>query len=169
MIGKIIVISTRQNMSNSDEVSEYDDNNIQLNSNSQNNYNDGDDYDDDDDDDEEETNLQLIYRNNEKEQVNINTKNMVKREVKKRIWPSLKFADLDSLKSQGLFEKGNVLHELLIGLNKAGNTNCEKARFWNTYVQDVIETLSVLKSTASNNVRISILKGMLLCLWEYDC
>jgi hypothetical protein len=86
---------------------------------------------------------------------------MVKREVKKRIWPTLKFADLDILKTQGLFEKGNVLNELLIGLNKTGSTKCERARFWNTYVQDVIETLSVLKSTASNNVRISVLKGML--------
>ena len=109
--------------------------------------------------DEEEEKLQLVYRNNEKEDSNENTQNIVRRELKNRVWPHVKFVDSDTLKMQELFEQGNILNELLIGMNKTSYSKCERARFWNTYRPLVVESMSILKSTTSNYMRMTVLKG----------
>jgi hypothetical protein len=109
---------------------------------------------------EEDEKLQLIYRNNEKEDTNDNTQNIVRRELKNRVWPHVKFVDNNALKMQDLFEQGNILNELLIGMNKTSYSKCERAKFWNTYRQVVVENMSTLKSTAANCMRMTVLKGM---------
>jgi hypothetical protein len=109
--------------------------------------------------DGESERLNKIYQNNIMEELNENTRDMVRQEIKKRIWPYTKFTTLELVKGVDLNEEGTFLYEVLVGLNRLRSSKCDKLMFWNRYGREVVEVLTNLKCNVGTGVKGAVVKG----------
>jgi len=111
--------------------------------------------------------LNEIYQKNIKEEMNQNTKELVRKVIKKRIWPNTKFTTSDLVNSVNLMEEGTFLHEVLTGLNLLHYSKCKRLMFWNCYSSEVMDVLSNLKCCVGTGIKSAITKGIVKVLYIY--
>jgi hypothetical protein len=109
--------------------------------------------------DGESERINKIYQNNIMEELNENTRDMVRQEIKKRIWPDTKFTTLELVKGVDLNEDGTFLHEVLVGLNRLRTSKCNKLMFWNRYGREVVDVLTNLKCNVGTGIKGAVVKG----------
>jgi len=109
--------------------------------------------------------LNEIYQKNIKEEMNQNTKDLVRKVIKKRIWPNTKFTTYDLVNSVSLTEEGTFLHEVLTGLNLLHYSKCKRLMFWNCYSAEVMDVLSNLKCCVGTGIKGAIIKGIVQVLY----
>jgi hypothetical protein len=103
--------------------------------------------------------LNQIYKNNLKEELNNNTRDLVRKEIRKRIWMNTKFTTMDIVNSVSLTDEGTFLYEILIGLNKLQYSECERLMFWNRYGKEVVDMLASIRCNVTTMIKSGVLKG----------
>ena len=103
--------------------------------------------------------LSRIFQLNETEQLNNCVLFQVRRTVRERIFPFLKFCNETVLRMVKLDEKDNLLHLLLADLNRLDDDLNTRARFWLTYKNEIKNILIVRKTEVSNMMKVMVFDG----------
>ena len=131
------------------------------------------DYDDNDDDpssDEDEeviqtnqniqhtpahitTEVTRIFQQNIKEEKNQMTVLQIRRTVREKIFPYLKFTNEFVLRQMKLREQNNMVHYLLQDLNRLDDDDISRAKFWLTYKSEVKSVLTTRKTEVANQMK----------------
>jgi hypothetical protein len=109
--------------------------------------------------------LNQIYKQNLKEELNLNTRDLVRKEIRKRIWSNTKFTNMDIVNNVCLTEEGTFLNEILIGLNKLQYSECERLMFWNRYGKEVVDMLATIRCNVSTMMKAGVLKGEIFFIY----
>jgi len=79
--------------------------------------------------------------------------NMVKKQIKERIWPYTKFTTIDIIHENEWNEEGNYLHHILKGMNLLSYSRVQRVRFWLRYGKVVLEVLSACKCNVAGGIK----------------
>ena len=124
--------------------------------------NNGDDYDEESvDDNENNTNnnsneaqeIANIFRQNIKEIKADLTTMQVRRTTRDRIFPIMKFTTEEILRDIKLRSENNILHFLLQDLNRLGDNDKTRAKFWLAYKSEVKSVLTTRKTEVCNQMK----------------
>jgi hypothetical protein len=84
--------------------------------------------------------------------------NMVKKQIKERIWPYTKFTTIDIIHENEWNEEGNYLHHILKGMNLLSYSRVQRVRFWLRYGKVVLEVLSACKCNVAGGIKKSVVQ-----------
>lgn len=104
--------------------------------------------------------LAEIYRKKIKVEEDPQKTEQIKRIIREEIWPETKFSDMKVIEDINLNEEGTLLDIILTSLNEEGMCKVDKLKFWNRYGRMVPEVLKIDKASASENLKLAVLKGM---------
>ena len=85
------------------------------------------------------------------------THDIVKQQIKERIWPRTKFSTIDVIDETEWNEEGNYLHHKLTGMNFLSCNRVKILRFWLRYGEVVLEVLSACECNVVSGIKISAL------------
>ena len=99
-----------------------------------------------------------VYQLNDKMEHDEHVYNMVKKQIKTRIWPYTKFSTVDIINETECYEEGNYLHLILTGMNLLSYNRVQRVRFWLRYGKVVLEVLSVCKCNVASGLKKSVVQ-----------
>ena len=77
----------------------------------------------------------------------------VRRTIRDRIFPLMKFTSESILRQVKIKEEHNILHKLLQDLNRLDDDDMTRAKFWLTYKSEVKNVLTTRKTEVSNQMK----------------
>ena len=83
----------------------------------------------------------------------------VKKTIREKIFPMLKFVNDDILRTVKLKEKNNMIHLLLQDLNRIDDSDSKRAMFWLAYRKEIKGVLTTRKTEVSNQMKDSVISG----------
>ena len=83
----------------------------------------------------------------------------VKKTIRERIFPMIKFVDNDILKTIKLREHNNIIHFMLQDLNRLDDDDVKRAKFWLAYQKEIKTVLTTRKTEVSNQMKDTVLTG----------
>ena len=99
------------------------------------------------------TEVTRIFQQNIKEEKNQMTVLQIRRTVRDKIFPYLKFTNEFVLRQMKLREENNMVHYLLQDLNRLDDDDISRAKFWLTYKSEVKSVLTTRKTEVSNQMK----------------
>ena len=99
-----------------------------------------------------------VYQLNDKMEHDDHVYDMVKKQVKERIWPYTKFSTIDIINETEWNEEGNYLHHILKGMNLLSYNRVQRVRFWLRYGKVVLEVLSSCKCNVASGIKKSVVQ-----------
>lgn len=103
------------------------------------------------------TEITRIFQQNIKEQKNQMTVLQIRRTVREKIFPFMKFTNDYVLRKMKLREHNNMVHFLLQDLNRLDDDDISRAKFWLTYKNEVKSVLTTRKTEVANQMKIEVL------------
>ena len=103
------------------------------------------------------TEIMQIFQQNIKEQKNQMTVLQIRRTVREKIFPFMKFTNDYVLRKMKLREHNNMVHFLLQDLNRLDDDDISRAKFWLTYKNEVKSVLTTRKTEVANQMKIEVL------------
>ena len=94
-----------------------------------------------------------IFQQNVQEPKNNMTTLQVRRTIRDRIFPLMKFTSESILRQVKINEENNILHKLLQDLNQLDDDDMTRAKFWLTYKSEVKNVLTTRKTEVSNQMK----------------
>ena len=94
-----------------------------------------------------------IFQQNVREPKNNMTTLQVRRTIRDRIFPLMKFTSEAILRQVKIKEEHNILHKLLQDLNRLDDDDMTRAKFWLTYKSEVKNVLTTRKTEVSNQMK----------------
>ena len=94
-----------------------------------------------------------IFRQNIKEEKSKLTVMQVRRTVRDKIFQFMKFTTEEILHDVQLRQKNNIIHLLLQDLNRLGDDDKTRAKFWLAYKSEVKSVLTTRKTEVSNQMK----------------
>ena len=79
--------------------------------------------------------------------------------IKQRIWPTTKFSTSQIIEDTELMEEGNLLSDMLHGMNLTNYSKTRRARFWNTYGKYILPELSKHRCNIQHRMKQYVVKG----------
>ena len=83
----------------------------------------------------------------------------VKKTIRERIFPMIKFVDNDILRTIKLREHNNIIHFMLQDLNRLDDDDVKRAKFWLAYQKEIKTVLTTRKTEVSNQMKDTVLTG----------
>ena len=99
------------------------------------------------------TEVTRIFQQNIKEEKNQMTVLQIRRTVREKIFPYLKFTNEFVLRQMKLREQNNMVHYLLQDLNRLDDDDISRAKFWLTYKSEVKSVLTTRKTEVANQMK----------------
>ena len=99
-----------------------------------------------------------VYQLNDKIEHDDHIYDMVKKQIKERIWPYTKFSTIDIINETEWNEEGNYLHHILTGMNLLSYNRVKRVRFWLRYGKVVLEVLSACKCNVASGIKRSVVQ-----------
>ena len=112
----------------------------------------------------EEEELIRIYRHHLEEEEDAHKKEQVINIIKQRIWPTTKFSTSRIIEDTELMEEGNLLSEILHGMNLTNYSKTRRARFWNTYGKYILPELSKHRCNIQHRMKQYVVKGEMIII-----
>lgn len=98
-----------------------------------------------------------IFQQNIKENVNQMTLLQIRRTVREKIFPFMKFTNEYVLRQMKLREENNLVHILLQDLNRLDDDDINRAKFWLSYKNEIKNVLTTRKTEVSNQMKKMVL------------
>ena len=98
-----------------------------------------------------------IFQQNIKEQKNQMTVLQIRRTVREKVFPYMKFTNEYVLRQMKLREHNNIVHYLLQDLNRLDNDDISRAKFWLTYKNEVKSVLTTRKTEVANQMKTEVI------------
>lgn len=98
-----------------------------------------------------------IFQQNIKENVNQMTLLQIRRTVRDKIFPFMKFTNEYVLRQMKLREENNLVHILLQDLNRLDDDDINRAKFWLSYKNEIKNVLTTRKTEVSNQMKKMVL------------
>ena len=83
----------------------------------------------------------------------------VKKTIRERIFPMIKFVDNDILRTIKLREHNNIIRFMLQDLNRLDDDDVKRAKFWLAYQKEIKTVLTTRKTEVSNQMKDIVLTG----------
>ena len=99
------------------------------------------------------TEITRIFQQNVKEEKNQMTVLQIRRTVREKIFPYLKFTNEFVLRQMKLREQNNMVHYLLQDLNRLDDDDISRAKFWLTCKSEVKSVLTTRKTEVANQMK----------------
>ena len=109
-----------------------------------------------------------IFQQNIKEQKNQMTVLQIRRTVREKIFPFMKFTNDYVLRKMKLREHNNMVHFLLQDLNRLDDDDISRAKFWLTYKNEVKSVLTTRKTEVANQMKIEVLNCTYFELMSFE-
>ena len=84
---------------------------------------------------------------------------IVKKTIREKIFPMIKFVDNDVLKTVKIRENNNILHVMLQDLNRLDDDDVKRAKFWLAYQKEIKNVLTTRKTEVSNQMKDTVVTG----------
>ena len=101
----------------------------------------------------------IIFQTHQMEEENSCILYQVRKTIRERIFPLLKFCTESVLQQVKLNERNNILHMSLADLNRLDNSSSDRARFWIRYKGEIRSVLCTRRTEVSNNIKETVLNG----------
>ena len=99
------------------------------------------------------TEITRMFQQNVKEEKNQMTVLQIRRTVREKIFPYLKFTNEFVLRQMKLREQNNMVHYLLQDLNRLDDDDVSRAKFWLTHKSEVKSVLTTRKTEVANQMK----------------
>lgn len=99
-----------------------------------------------------------IFQRNIKEQKLPLTIVQIRRTVRDKIFPFMKFTNEEVLREVKLREHNNIIHLLLQDLNRLEDDDRARAKFWLAYKSEVKSILTTRKTEVSNGMKETVVE-----------
>ena len=99
------------------------------------------------------TEITRIFQQNIKEEKNQMTVLQIRRTVREKIFPFMKFTNEYVLRQMKLREPNNMVYYLLQDLNRFDDDDISRAKFWLTYKNEVKSVLTTRKTEVANQMK----------------
>ena len=99
------------------------------------------------------TEITRIFQQNIKEEKNQMTVLQIRRTVREKIFPFMKFTNEYVLRQMKLCEPNNMVYYLLQDLNRFDDDDISRAKFWLTYKNEVKSVLTTRKTEVANQMK----------------
>ena len=99
-----------------------------------------------------------VYQLNDMMEHDDHVYNMVKKQIKEKIWPYTKFTTIEIINETEWNEEGNYLHHILKGMNLLSYSRVQRVRFWLRYGKVVLEVLSACKCNVAGGIKKSVVQ-----------
>ena len=86
----------------------------------------------------------------------------VRKTIRERIFPFMKFCNESVLRMVKLREENNILHLLLSDVNRLDDSDVNRAKFWLTYKREVPTVITIRKTEVSNGIKEVVFNGKML-------
>ena len=97
-----------------------------------------------------------IFQQNITEIKNDMTVLQIRRTVRDKVFPFMKFTNEFILRQMKLRQNNNIVHMLLQDLNRLDDNDIKRAKFWLTYKNEVRTVLTTRKTEVSNQMKSSV-------------
>ena len=101
----------------------------------------------------------LVFQQNIMEQKSECVYYQVRKTIRERIFPIMKFCNDSVLRRIELNEKNNILHMMLADLNRLDENEVNWAKFWLRYRGEIKSILTIRKTEVSNNIKEVVYNG----------
>ena len=109
------------------------------------------------------TEVSRIFQQNIKEEKNQMTVLQIRRTVRDKIFPFMKFTNEYVLRQIKLREPNNIVHLLLQDLNRLDDNDISRAKFWLTYKNEVRLVLTTRKTEVTNQMKAAVVSCKYIC------
>ena len=116
-------------------------------------------------DEEREDEVCLVFKNNEMEEENECVLFQVRKTIRDRIFPIIKFCNEAVLRQVRLNEENNILHILLANLNRLDDSLVERARFWMRYKNEIKKVITIRKTEVLNHMKEVVYNGKYMLMF----
>ena len=114
------------------------------------------------------TEITRIFQQNIKEEMNQMTVLQIRRTVREKIFPFLKFTNEYVLRQMKLREADNMVYYLLEDLNRLDDDDISRAKFWLTYKNEVKSVLTTRKTEVANQMKAVVVNCKYNCILCYS-
>ena len=97
-----------------------------------------------------------IFQQNITEVKNDMTILQIRRTVRDKVFPFMKFTNEYILRQMKLRQNNNIVHLLLQDLNRLDDNDIKRAKFWLTYKNEVRTVLTTRKTEVSNQMKSTV-------------
>ena len=101
----------------------------------------------------------LVFQQNIMEKKSECVYYQVRKTIRERIFPIMKFCNDSVLRRVELNEKNNVLDMMLADLNRLDDNEVDRAKFWLRYRGEIKSILTIRKTEVSNNIKEVVYNG----------
>ena len=102
------------------------------------------------------TEVSRIFQQNIKEEKNQMTVLQIRRTVREKIFPFMKFTNEYVLRQMKLREPNNMVHLLLQDLNRLDDNDIRRAKFWLSYKNEVRTVITTRKTEVTNQMKSTV-------------
>ena len=102
------------------------------------------------------TEVSRIFQQNIKEEKNQMTVLQIRRTVREKIFPFMKFTNEYVLRQMKLRESDNMVHLLLQDLNRLDDNDISRAKFWLSYKNEVRTVITTRKTEVTNQMKSTV-------------
>ena len=102
------------------------------------------------------TEITRIFQQNIQEEKNQMTVLQIRRTVRNKIFPFMKFTNEYVLRQMKLREANNMVYYMLQDLNRLDDDDISRAKFWLTYKNEVKSVLTTRKTEVANQMKAMV-------------